>query len=52
MTTAIVFVGSIIAIAIFISASDTHDYSTELKNIDYQLSRIADALNEKERAEK
>ncbi len=50
MEAAIVFVGSIIAIAICFSAPDTHDYSTELKNIDYQLSRIADALNKKERA--
>jgi hypothetical protein len=47
MTTAIVIVGIIIAIAIFDSAPDTHDYHTELKNIAYQLSRIADALNKK-----
>ena len=51
MTAAIVFVGTIIFIAICFSAPDTHDYSTELKNIAYQLSRIADALNEKEMRE-
>ena len=47
MTTAIIFAGMIISIAIFFSAPDSRDYHTELKNIAYQLSRIADALNKK-----
>jgi hypothetical protein len=47
MTTAIIFAGMIISIAIFFSAPDSRDYRTELKNIAYQLSRIADALNKK-----
>lgn len=51
MTTAIVLVGMIISIAICFSAPGTHDYHTELKNIAYQLSRIADALAKKERRE-
>lgn len=49
MTAAIMFVGTIIFMAICWSAPDTYDYRIELKNIAYQLSRIADALNEKER---
>lgn len=40
--------GIIIAIAIMLSATRTYDYHTDLKNIAYQLSRIADALNRKE----
>lgn len=49
MTAAIMFVGMIIFLAICYSAPDTYDYHTDLKNIAYQLSRIADALNEKEK---
>lgn len=51
MTGAIVFAASIIAIAIGWSAPSIHDYHTDLRNIAYQLSRIADALNRKERRE-
>lgn len=51
MTAAIIFVGVIIFFAICDSAPDTYDYHTELKNISYQLSRIADALTKKERRE-
>jgi len=47
MTAAIIFAGMIISIAIFSSAPSPRDYRTELKNIAYQLSRIADALNKK-----
>lgn len=41
----------IIAVAIVWSIPYSHDYHTDLSNIAYQLSRIADALNRKEREE-
>ena len=49
MTTvqAILLVGAFIFLAICWSSSTSYDYHTDLKNIDYQLSRIADALNKK-----
>lgn len=47
MTAAIIAAGSIIAVAIAWSIPHTYDYHTDLKNIAYQLSRIADALNRK-----
>lgn len=46
---AILFAGAIIVVAIGWSIPHTYDYHTDLKNIAYQLSRIADALNRKER---
>ena len=51
MTTvqAILLVGAFIFLAVCWSSPTSHDYHTDLKNIDYQLSRIADALNSKER---
>lgn len=48
MTGAIVFGASIIAVAIGWSIPHTYDYHTDLRNIAYQLSRIADALNRKD----
>ena len=51
MTAAIVFGALIIAVAIGWSIPHTYDYHTDLRNIAYQLSRIADALNRKERRE-
>lgn len=42
---AIMFAGAIIAVAIGWSIPPVHDYHTDLRNISYQLSRIADALN-------
>jgi len=51
MTGAIVFGASIIAVAIGWSIPHTYDYHTDLRNIAYQLSRIADALNRKEDGE-
>lgn len=44
---AILLAGAMIVIAIALSMSipHTYDYHTDLKNISYQLSRIADALN-------
>ena len=50
MTETIIFAASIIAIAIGWSIPNTYDYHTGLRNIAYQLSRIADALNRKEGA--
>ena len=47
ITTAIVATGAIIAIVIGWSIPHVYDYHTDLKNIAYQLSRIADALNRK-----
>ena len=40
--------GVMISIAIILSIPDGHDYHTDLRNIAYQLSRIADALNKKD----
>ena len=45
----ILFAGAIITVAISWSIPHVYDYHTDLKNIAYQLSRIADALNRKER---
>lgn len=47
MTTAqaILLAGAFIFIAICWSSPTSYDYHTDLKNINYQLSRIADALN-------
>lgn len=43
------FIGMLlIALAILLSASRTYDYHTDLRNIAYQLSRIADAMNMRE----
>ena len=49
MTGAIIFAASMIAIAIGWSEPSVYDYHTDLRNIAYQLSRIADALNREER---
>lgn len=46
---AIMLAGAMIAVAIGWSIPHIYDYHTDLKNIAYQLSRIADALNRKER---
>ena len=49
---AILTAGAIIVLAMSLNSSTTYDYHTDLKNIAYQLSRIADALNrEAERRE-
>ena len=48
MTAAIVFGASVIAVAIGWSIPHTYDYHTDLRNIAYQLSRIADALNRRD----
>lgn len=47
MTTevAIIAAGGLIAVAIGWSVPHIYDYHTDLKNIAYQLSRIANALN-------
>ena len=47
MTTAfaIIFTGVLIVMAMVWSSPTVYDYHTDLKNIAYQLSRIADALN-------
>jgi len=37
-----------IGLAIVVSIPRTYDYHTDLQNIAYQLSRIADALNRKD----
>lgn len=44
---AILIAGAMITVAMAWSIPNTYDYHTDLKNISYQLSRIADALNEK-----
>ena len=43
-----IFAAMLIAMAIVLSATHTYDYHMDLRNIAYQLSRIADALNRKE----
>ena len=48
MTAAIVFAALVIATAIVWGVPHSYDYHTDLRNIAYQLSRIADALNRKE----
>ena len=45
--TAILIAGLMISLSMFLGMSHTYDYHTDLKNISYQLSRIADALNKK-----
>ena len=45
ITTAILATGAMIVIAIGWTIPTTYDYHTDLRNISYQLSRIADALN-------
>lgn len=45
MINAFINVAVITAMAIAWSGLNIHDYHTDLKNIAYQLSRIADALN-------
>ena len=40
--------GAMVSMAIILSIPNGHDYHTDLRNIAYQLSRIADALNKKE----
>lgn len=49
MTTvqAILLAVALIFLAICWSSPTSYNYHTDLKNIDYQLSRIADALNKK-----
>ena len=47
ITTAIAVAGAMIAVAIGWSIPHVYDYHTDLRNISYQLSRIADALNRK-----
>ena len=44
-TEAIIAVGGLIVIAMAWSIPTVYDYHTDLKNIAYQLSRIAEALN-------
>ena len=46
--TAIMVAGFMIAVVIGWSVPHIYDYHTDLRNIVYQLSRIADALNRKE----
>lgn len=50
MTAAIVFAALVLVIdtAIVWGVPHSYDYHTDLKNIAYQLSRIADALNRKD----
>lgn len=43
-----IFAAMLIAMTIVLSATHTYDYHTDLRNIVYQLSRIADALNREE----
>lgn len=45
----IILAAALIVVAIGWSIPHIYDYHTDLKNIAYQLSRIADALNKKER---
>ena len=47
-TEAIIAVGVLIVIAMECATPVSRDYHTDLKNIAYQLSRIADALNRRE----
>lgn len=47
IATAIIFTGALIIIAMVWCGPTVYDYHTDLKNITYQLSRIADALNRK-----
>ena len=51
MTGMIFIAGVMISMAIVLSIPNGHDYHTDLRNIAYQLSRIADALNRKEGAD-
>ena len=45
IVSAILLAGGMITIAMAWSIPTAYDYHTDLKNISYQLSRIADALN-------
>jgi len=45
ITNAILLTGVLLCIGIAWSSPVVRDYHTDLKNIAYQLSRIADALN-------
>lgn len=45
---AILLAGTMVVVAISLSIPHTCDYHTDLRNISYQLSRIADTLNKKE----
>lgn len=47
ITNAILLTGGLIVIAMAWSTPVVRDYHTDLKNIAYQLSRVADALNRK-----
>ena len=47
-TETIMAIGGLIVIAIAWSTPVSRDYHTDLENIAYQLSRIADALNRRE----
>lgn len=38
---------ALMAIVVGVNSLTTYNYHTDLKNIDYQLSRIADALNKR-----
>lgn len=44
ITTSIIAAAALIGIAIVWSIPKVYDYHTDLRNISYQLSRIADAL--------
>jgi hypothetical protein len=44
-STAIILVGFLLTLAISWSTPTNRDYHTDMKNIAYELSRIADALN-------
>lgn len=45
ITTSIIAAAALIGIGIVWSIPKVYDYHTDLRNISYQLSRIADALN-------
>lgn len=47
MVAAVMSVGFMIVMAIAWSMPSTYDYHSDLRNIAYQLSRIADALDRK-----
>ena len=45
----IILAAAMIVVAMSLGIPTIYDYHTDLENIAYQLSRIADALNKKER---
>lgn len=47
----IILTGTLITMTMIWSKPTVYDYHTDLKNIAYQLSRIADALNRKGKEE-